>query len=323
MAYYLGIDLGGTNIGAALTDGQGKILGRAQLQTPRTDWRSIADAMAAAARAAAADGGRTLGEVACVGAGIPGAVEPDWGMVRHVCNLPMSDCPLARELSLRLEGRPVLLENDANAAALGEYAAGAGAGVGSMVLVTLGTGIGCGIVLEGKLFSGFNHAGGELGHMVIRREGLPCPCGRRGCFEQYASATALLREARAMMAQRPDSLCWALCGGQPERLDGSMVFAAERRGDPGAAQVVGDYLQDLAQGLTNLVNLLQPELLCLGGGVAGQGARLLEPIQQVLDREEYARACPNRTRLALARLGNDAGLVGAALLGRPQSERPV
>ena len=119
-----------------------------------------------------------------------------------------------------------------------------------------------------------------------------------------------------MMERRPDSLCWELCRGQPERVDGHMAFEAERRGDSGAAQVVEGYLRELAHGLTNLVNLLQPELLCLGGGVAGEGTRLLEPIQQVLDREDYARTCPMRTRLALARLGNDAGLVGAALLGR-------
>jgi len=320
MTAYLGIDLGGTNIAAAVTDQEGRILGRSRLDTPHGPWEETAAAMALAARQAAGAAGLSLSDVACVGAGIPGAVEPEQGLVRRACNVGMEDCFLADFLSRALDGLPVLLENDANAAALGEYAAGAGRGCQSMVLVTLGTGIGGGIILDGRLYTGFNHAGGELGHFVLRRDGLPCACGRRGCFEQYASASALIRETRAMMAEWPDSLCWALAGGDPAGVDGRTAFDAARQGDPGAQGVVDRWLADLADGLTSLVNLLQPELLCLGGGVAGQGERLLPPLRAVLDREDYARGCPRRTRLALAELGNDAGLVGAALLKRFQKE---
>jgi glucokinase len=271
--------------------------------------------MAEVARLAAQSAGLSLSAIGCVGAGIPGSVEPETGLVHRACNVGMEDCLLGEGLSQRLDGLPVRLENDANAAALGEYAAGAGRGCRSMVLVTLGTGIGGGIILDGTLYAGCNHAGGELGHFVIHRDGLPCACGRRGCFEQYASATALIRETRAMMARQPGSLCWALAQGDPANVNGRTAFDAARQGDPGARAVIDAWLADLADGLTSLVNLLQPELLCLGGGVAEQGDALLAPLQAVLDREDYARGCPTRTRLALARLGNDAGLVGAALLG--------
>ena len=316
MAYYLGIDLGGTNIAAAVTDEMGNILGRSRLDTPLGCWEVIADGVAQAARLAAEAAGTPLSAITAVGAGIPGSVAPELGLVRYACNISMENCPLGEALSQRLDGLPVLLENDANAAALGEYAAGAGKGVRSMILVTLGTGVGGGIILDGKLYTGCNHTGGELGHFVIRRDGLPCACGRRGCFEQYASATALLRETRAMMARLPSSLCWTLCGDDLAQVNGRVPFDAARQGDPGAREVVDAYLADLADGLTSLVNLFQPELLCLGGGVAGQGDALLPPLQAVMDQEDYARNCPRRTRLAIARLGNDAGLVGAALMER-------
>lgn len=310
--YYLGVDLGGTNVAAALVTPAGQIISRARLKTPRGA-EAIAEAVARAAQLALEEAQYTLPVEAVVGVGVPGTVFRS-AVVTYACNLELSNVPLADMVASRLD-RHVLLENDANAAALGEYVAGAGRRAESLVCVTLGTGVGGGVILDGRLFTGFNSAGAELGHIVIHENGVPCACGRRGCLEAYASATALIRLTRAAMAEHPDSLCWKLAGS-PEGVDGRTPFAAARQGDPAAQEVVAAYLDSLACGLVNIVNIFQPQVLCLGGGVANEGAALLGPLQRVLDREDYARTSPMRTRLTLAELGNDAGLIGAALLPR-------
>ena len=181
---YLGIDLGGTNVAAAVVDAEGSILGRASLPTPRGA-EAVADQMAAASRAAAEAAELSLDDIASVGIGSPGAIDPEAGVVKFWSNLDFRDVPLVEMMARRL-GREIYLENDANAAALGEYAAGAGKGSRSLLLITLGTGVGSGVVLNGKLYTGFNYAGMEAGHMVIEHGGRPCTCGRRGCFEAYS-----------------------------------------------------------------------------------------------------------------------------------------
>ena len=311
-SYYLGIDLGGTNLVAAAVDRAGRILARSSRSTPKGAG-PILDAMEQLSREAAALAGLPLEAFASAGIGAPGIANPDTGVVEYSCNLDFHDVSLTQPLAQRL-GIPVYLENDANAAALGEFAAGAGMGTSNMVAITLGTGIGGGVILDGKLFSGSNHAGTELGHFVIQMDGPQCTCGRRGCFETYASATALIRQTREAMERHPESLCWTLCGGDLSRVDGRTAFAAKAQGDPTGTEVVQNYLSALACGITNIVNVFQPEVLCIGGGVSNQGDSLLPPLQAVLDREDYARDCAHRTRLAIATLGNDAGLIGAALL---------
>ena len=193
-------------------------------------------------------------------------------MVEHWSNLDFRNVPLTALMRERLPGTaPILLENDANAAALGEYAAGAGQGSASMLAITLGTGVGGGAVLGGKLYTGFNYAGMEVGHFVLEHGGRPCTCGRRGCFETYCSATALIRRTREEMEQAPDSLLWTLAGGDLNGVNGRTAFDGAARGDHTAVRVVVEYIRYLACGITSLVNIFQPEVFCVGGGVANQG----------------------------------------------------
>ena len=215
-------------------------------------------------------------------------------------------------MSRRL-GKEIYLENDANAAALGEYAAGAGKGSRSLVLITLGTGVGGGAVLDGRLYTGFNHAGLEVGHMVIEHGGRPCTCGRLGCFEAYCSATALIKRTREIMAEDRSSLLWQIAGDL-EHVNGRTPFDAAARGDAAAGKLIDEYIEYLACGVASLVNIFQPEVLCVGGGPSAQGETLLAPVRYILDREDYARNNVRRTRLMGAALGNDAGIIGAALL---------
>ena len=224
---YLGIDLGGTNVAAAVVDEEGAVLGKVSLPTPR-GVEAVADQMAAASRAAVEAAGLSMDDIASVGIGSPGAIDPENGVVKFWSNLDFRNVPLAEMMSRRL-GKEIYLENDANAAALGEYAAGAGKGSQSLVLVTLGTGVGSGAVLNGKLYTGFNYAGMEAGHMVIEHGGRPCTCGRRGCFEAYCSATALIKRTREVMEEDPNSLLWKLAGS-PEEVNGRTPL---RRRGPG------------------------------------------------------------------------------------------
>ena len=308
---YLGIDLGGTNVAAAVVDREGTILGRASLPTPRGA-EAVADQMAAASLAAAEAAGLTLEGVASVGIGSPGAIDPTAGVVKFWSNLDFEDVPLGEMMAARL-GKEIWLENDANAAALGEYVAGAGKGSQSMVAVTLGTGLGGGAVLNGKLYTGFNYAGLEVGHMVIEHGGRPCTCGRRGCFEAYCSATALIKRTREAMEADPNSLLWKLAGSL-EAVNGRTPFDAAAQGDAAAGRVIDEYVDYLGCGIASLVNIFQPEVICIGGGPSAQGETLMAPVRYILNREDYARNNVHRTRLVRASLGNDAGIIGAALL---------
>lgn len=311
---YIGIDLGGTNIAAALTGEDGEILQRCGQPTPRKP-EEVAGVIAALA-------GELLGksgeEVPYIGIGAPGAIDPVAGVITRWTNLEFNDVPLAELVSART-GLPVLVENDANCAAIGEFAAGAGKGCESMVAITLGTGVGGGAVLNGKLYTGANYAGMEVGHFVIRQGGRRCSCGREGCFEAYCSATALIARAREAMAEEPDSRLWDLAG-TPEQVDGRIAIQAALEGDPAAGRVLAEFTEALGCGITSLVNIFQPDVLCVGGGIANAGEVLLAPAREILDREDYAKYYARRTRLCRAELGNDAGLIGAALLRRFRAE---
>ncbi|MBM6885141.1 MULTISPECIES: ROK family protein [Oscillospiraceae] len=310
--HYLGIDLGGTNVAAAVVDREGTILGKVSLPTPRTGAEAVADQMAAAARAAAEKAGVPLEQVESVGIGSPGTIEPEQGLIRFWSNLNFVDVPLGGLMEARLH-KKIYLENDANAAALGEYAAGAGKGSQSMVAITLGTGVGGGAVLNGKLYTGFNYAGMEVGHFVIEYGGRLCTCGRKGCFEAYCSATALIKRTREVMEEHPDSLLWQLAGSL-EGVDGRTPFDAAAQGDAAAGKVIDEYVNYLGCGVASLVNIFQPEVFCIGGGPSAQGETLMAPVRYILNREDYARNSVRRTRLVRAALGNDAGIIGAALL---------
>lgn len=316
--YYIGIDLGGTNVAAGVVNEKGDFLGQASVPYPRGAQdidHAVADAIADAARGACRKAGVAVSDCKSLGVASAGSIDPEHGVVLHAWNLGLHGTPLAKLVTDRL-GLPALLENDANAAALGEFVAGAGKGTRNMVAVTLGTGVGAGAVLDGKLFTGFNYAGMEGGHMVIRRDGRQCTCGRKGCWEAYASATGLILSTKTAMAHHPESLLWELAPTE-DAVSGKTPFDAAQAGDHTAQEVVEEYIKDLACGLTNLINLFQPEVLSIAGGVSKQGEALLEPVRAILDREEFTRDNPaaRRCRITTALLGSEAGTIGAALVG--------
>ena len=318
MNYYCGIDLGGTNIAAGIVDEEYHILAAASAPTPRgVDGEALAEALARVVREAAAKAGISPAEVEWVGMGSPGYIDPARGINRFSGNLGLTDDPMAERLCRRLGGKRVYLDYDANAAAYAEAIAGAAAGASRSVTVTLGTGIGSGIIINGS----DQGIAAEAGHMVIAVDGEPCTCGHRGCWETYASATALIAQTRRAMEEAPDSLLWELCGGDPARVNGKTAFDARDAGDPAGTAVVERYLDYLALGVANLINLLEPEVLVIGGGISAQGEKLLEPLRRRVRRAVFVPRMADRCRIVTARLGNDAGIIGAAFLGRQYQEK--
>ena len=313
--YYLGVDLGGTNIAAAVVDENYKILATGKVKTnlPRPEGE-IADAVFEAGMLAVKNAGLSLDDIREVGVGTPGIVNPKTGMVCYSCNLDFKNTNLGALLEERF-GRRVFLENDANAAALGEQLAGAGKGADDFIAITLGTGVGGGVILNGRMLSGSNSAGGELGHIVIVKDGELCGCGRKGCWESYASATALIRQTKAAMLQNKDSIMWSLVGGDIEKVSGRTSFDAMRQGDETAKIVVKEYCDYVACGLTNIINIFQPDALCIGGGISKEGETLVAPIREYVERERYSKNVEKQTIIRAAELGNDAGIIGAAFLG--------
>ena len=316
MEYYIGIDLGGTNVVAGVTDREGRLLGRVSLPLLVKGPEGVTGTICDAARQACAQAGITPAQATAMGLASPGTVDPDKGIVSNAHNLGLDCVPLAQMAGDQL-GVLAVLENDANAAALGEFYAGCGKGHRSLIAVTLGTGVGAGAVLNGRLYTGFNYAAFEAGHMVIHRGGRPCNCGRRGCWETYASATGLIRSTREAMEIHRESILWQLAP-VPEQVTGKTAFDAAQAGDAAASAVVETYTSDLACGIINLINLFQPEVLCIGGGVARQGENLLRPVRAILEREEFTRTyeTKKRTGLCVAQLGDDAGVIGAAMAPR-------
>ena len=311
MKYYAGIDFGGMSAKAGLFGENGKLLAKDSVKTSKEDGYAVTVAKMAQLV-------RSLGEakkvqVSAVGIGSPGIIDGKEGVVVNWFNYGWSDKPLARDLSDKL-GVPVCLTNDANAAALGEAKFGAGKNYEDSVFITLGTGVGSGIILGGKVFEGSHGAGAEVGHMVVEVGGIPCPCGRRGCFEQYASASALIRDTKRAMFEHKNSLLWTLTGGEPENVDGKTAFAAARENDAAAKQVVKNYVMYLGEGVLNLVNIFRPQAVVIGGGVSNEGEALLQPLRRYVS-ERLLVDC-ERVPLAINRaaLGSDAGMYGACAL---------
>ncbi len=312
--YYAGIDLGGTNIVAGVLDEKYNIIAKDRIKTalPRSA-ESIIDDMAKAMRNAISKAGITLDDINCIGVGCPGSMDQKAGIITYSNNLEWWNVPLAQMLSDRLDGKRVVIENDANAAALGELRAGCGMGKGSIVAITLGTGVGGGVIFDERILSGANGAGGELGHTVIIYNGEDCTCGRKGCFEAYASATALIRQTKAAMQANPDSKMWEIAENL-DKVNGLTAFDGMRAGDTAAKGVVDRYIEYIACGITNFINVFQPEVLCLGGGVCNEGDTLLKPLMEIVAKERYSKISNVQTEVVIASLGNDAGIIGAALL---------
>ncbi|MDR7419289.1 MAG: ROK family protein [Armatimonadota bacterium] len=313
--YYLGVDLGGTKILTALVNGRGQVLQRARIATPAGGPEDVVAAIVATVHDVTHQAHLEAGAVRGIGVGAPGPMDPETGVVFEPPNLPgWRDVPLGAMLTVRL-GMPAFVENDANAAALGERWAGAGAGIDDLIYMTVSTGIGGGLILNGDLYHGVSGTAGEVGHMVIDPRGPRCPCGRTGCLEAIASGTSIARDAReAVRAGRPTALA-ALAPGD---LDAAAVARAAHDGDPVAREIYARAASALGTGIANLVNLLNPAMVIIGGGVARAGDLIFAPVRRIVRQEVFERPGA-AVQIVPALLGDDVGAVGAAAVAKARA----
>lgn len=309
----IGIDLGGTNIAAGIVDENGAILCKDSVPTGASRQREeIIDDIAALCRTLTAEAGLTLSEIDSVGIAVPGGVDEKSGEILFTPNIPFSGLNICEILSEKLDGIQVRVANDANAATLAEVFAGAAKGADNAVMITLGTGVGGGIVIDKKIYSGSNGLAAEIGHFVLQMGGEKCGCGRRGCFEAYASATALIR-----MTKEELNTCFmsgeATLMAETKEVSARTAFNAFREGDKAAARVIERYTDALASGIASLINIFQPDVFIIGGGISNEKQFLIDLLQPKVDAEDFARGAKKRTRLCTATCGNDAGIIGAAL----------
>ena len=309
---YVGIDLGGTNIAAGVVDENGKLLNKVSCPTgvERGHEAVIAD-MAAMAKKAIEESDYTMDDLKAVGIGLPGILVPDTGVAPFCTNLGWHQVPLIDLMRTHIDV-PIYGGNDATVAALAESVSGVSAGYASSVFLTLGTGVGGGLVFDGKVYSGPHGVGSELGHMIVAIDGELCSCGNRGCWERYASATALIRMGREAAEKHPDS---ALAKTASDAITAKTVVDAAKAGDGPAMEVFDRYVYYITVGLVSIINYTDPDIIALGGGVSAAGEFLLAPIRKKLAEMVFYKKMPY-ARIELATLGNDAGIIGAAMLGR-------
>lgn len=315
MKYYVGIDLGGTNISAGVVNENYEIIAKASIKTncPRPAVE-IAEDMAKTAIESIKKAELSLDQIEWIGIGTPGIANCATGIIEYSNNLDFTNVPMAEYIQKYID-KPVYIENDANAAAYGEFVAGAARNAVNAVCITLGTGVGGGIIIDGKIYSGSNSAGAELGHMVIEVDGPQCTCGRNGCFEVFSSATGLIRMTKEAMEKDKNSTMWKLSFDRNNKVTARTSFDAMRSGYKSAAEVVDKYIKYLSAGITNIINIFQPDILCIGGGVCNEGDPLLLPVRELVKKEVYTRNSKKNTKIVIAELGNDAGIIGAAFLG--------
>lgn len=321
MKYYIGIDLGGTNIKAGIVNENFEIIAKATTKTnlPRPAEDICAD-MAKVSLEAVSMAGLKIDDIESVGIGTPGTANSESGIIEYSNNLGFLNLPVVKLMQQYID-KPFFVENDANAAAYGEYIAGAAKGANDAVCITLGTGVGGGIIIDGKIYSGFNFAGAEIGHMVINPDGPLCTCGRHGCFEVYSSATGLVRMTKEAMYEDKESKMWQIIESDGYKASARTAFMAMREGDKTATEVVEKYISYLACGITNTINIFQPDILCIGGGVCNEGDPLLLPLRKEVAKEVYTKNSAKNTEIVIAKLGNDAGIIGAAFLGLDRKKK--
>lgn len=313
MSYTIGIDLGGTTMTAGLVNENYEIVGKTtwatRLPRPAADLEA---ALAKLCRTVAKENNVPFDQVRYVGIGTPGSVNFTTGFVGYNTNFNYYDWNLGPDLEALL-GCKVYVENDANAAAYGEYIAGGAKGYSDAVIITLGTGIGSGIILGGKILRGFNFAAGEMGHTVIVKDGRPCNCGRKGCWERYASSRALSEDTREAMRQNPGTIMWKIAGDL-DHVNAKTAFDAMEQGDATAKQVIDNWLEYVGCGIANVVNTFEPEVVCIGGGVSNQGEVLLAPVRDYVQKETHNITTGRCPEIRACLLRNDAGVIGAAAL---------
>jgi len=312
--YYVGVDLGGTNIAVGLVGKDGKIIYKDSVPTnAQRPYTEIIKDMAQLVLEVIKGAGVSIDEVEKIGIGSPGTPNCKDGILVFSGNLNFRNVPIKEEMQKYIN-LPVYLDNDANCAALAEGVAGSAKDTKHSVTITLGTGIGGGIIIDGKIYSGFNFAGAEIGHMVMNCEGEQCTCGRKGCWETYASATALIRQTAKAAEENPNSMINELIEGDFSKINAKTAFDAARQGDEIGKKVVEQYIKYIAEGLINVINIFMPEVVVIGGGVCKEGEYLLKPLRELVYKGVFSREEIPQTQIKTALMGNDAGIIGAAML---------
>lgn len=312
---YVGIDLGGTGIKAGAVSEDGKILYKESCPTGvERGYEAVIRDMAALALKVTEGSGHTMEDVKAIGIGIPGVLNPRTGRVPFCTNLHWHDVPLIEEMA-KYTDRPVFVNNDATVAGLAESVSGISAKVKNSVFITLGTGVGGGVVIDGKVYSGPHGVASEIGHMITVAGGELCSCGNRGCWERYASATALIREGCRLIRTKPDCALAKEVGGNPDKIEAKTIIDLAKAGDPDCLALFNDYVYHLCVGLANVVNVYDPEMIVLGGGVSHAGEFLLNAVRARLPELIFYKEMPY-AQIELAQLSNDAGIIGAAMLGK-------
>lgn len=309
---YIGVDLGGTKIAVGVTNREGAILSQASAPTrAERPYADIVRDMAGCAKKALEDAGKTIDDVEAIGIGIPGIADNVTGTVIFCTNLGWHNVPLRDELQKYI-GKPVFIDNDATVAGLAESRAGVSKNASSSVFLTLGTGVGGGIIINGKPWTGAHGVASELGHITLEVDGIPCTCGKKGCLERYCSATALIRMGREAVALHPESLILTRAGSA-EGITGKIIIDCAREGDPVALKVFDRYTEYLALGINSVISFLDPQMIVLGGGISMAGQYLLDAVTEKIPRFLMYNTMPYAD-IRLAVLGNNAGIIGAAML---------
>ena len=313
--YTIGIDLGGTNIAAGIVDDNGKIIMQGEIPTgSERGAKAVCEDMGRLCLDLVQKAGLTMDDIESVGAGVPGIANNEEGIVLFCTNLGWHDVP-AREYMQPFFNKPLFIENDGTVAGLAESVAGATKGCKTSVFLTLGTGVGGGIIIDGKVYSGPHHIASELGHMIVEADGDQCTCGNKGCWERYTSGGALIRGANALLADHPESLLYKATGGDPEKMSAKIVIDAARENDEQAKIVFDRYVEYMAIGIVTIINFIDPEVIALGGGVSRAGEFLVQPIREAVAKKIFYKNVPY-ARIELATMRNDAGIIGAAMLGK-------
>lgn len=310
---YIGIDLGGTNIAGGIVDNSGNIVKKLSVPTrAERSFEEIISDMANLCQSLINASNTDITQIKAIGVGSPGAIDQKNGIVLNAGNLGWKNAPLRSEFNKYFD-LPINIENDANAAAYGEYSV-CGVDADDFIFITLGTGVGGGIIINRRIYRGFNGAGAEIGHMTLVHGGTKCSCGKLGCWEAYASVTALINQTKQAIQNNPNSMM-AKIFNDSGSIDGRTSFDAAKAGDESAQEVVKQYLEYVADGICSLVNIFEPKVLLIGGGISKEGDYLLKPIREYCAKNYF---CKNieQTRLGIARLSGDAGIVGAALAAR-------
>ena len=311
--YYIGVDIGGTTIKYGIVDKAGQIIAQNSMETEPISPYTIIDKLAKNVKSLCLDAKIDYSDILSVGMGCPGAINGKSGVVVYSSNLKWTNFPL-KDYFEKVSSKPTRIANDADAASLGEVIFGCAKQYKNVIMLTLGTGVGGGIVIDKKLYEGSNGMASELGHIVMRKNGILCGCGRRGCFEQYASATALIRMTKIAMQKHKESLLWNQVNGDLDLVNGKTAFDSADLGDKTAKKVVKKYVEYLSEGILDYCNIFRPEAIILGGGISKQGKGLTDLVVKYLEKYNYGYKGTPKAKILTAELKNNAGIIGAASL---------